>query len=240
MKIVELLMRESLPQKSFFRVFEVCSLLNVTPHEIRVWESEFPQVRSQKTADGQRIYRREVVVVLSAIKHLLYEKDLTVAGAQRVIAQSVELSSIWINDDVKASVVEPMPVLDMMPESECSPSLVACSEESVCSDELFLTEASRMLEDDDDFDEVVHQIYHHCADELVNVKADEIEPVYVGEMIQDAIIQKDLRDKQAKQLSKLEYEKTLHRLIESKKSLTDLIATLDKIHESNFWQNFYH
>src|SRR5580692_5796337 len=92
-RILELLMRESLPRRNFFRASEVTELLNIKPHEIRYWESEFPQVRPQKTKTGQRIYRRQDLIIFSAIKHLLLEKKLSLPAAQRIIAESDDLFS---------------------------------------------------------------------------------------------------------------------------------------------------
>lgn len=236
MKIVELLMRESLPQKNFFRVFEVCSLLKVEPHEIRHWETEFPQVRSQKTSDGQRIYSREAVVVLSLIKQLLHEKDFTLAGAQRVIAQSVGLSSIWEREE--APCAQPQEV-DTSLHAQAQAQAHANDETHEGGNELVLEEASRMLDDDDEFDEVAHQIYQQCGEELEKATMD-VPAFHVGEMIRDAMTQKDLREKQAKKLSKLEYEQALQKLTESKRSLTDLLSMLDSNNESAFGRKFSH
>lgn len=89
-KIFELSLRDLLPNKKFFNNYEVASLLNVRPEEVRSWEGDFPQIRSLRTAKGQRIYRKEDVVLFAAVKHLLKEKKLTIAGAQRVLAESDE------------------------------------------------------------------------------------------------------------------------------------------------------
>ncbi|MEW5848772.1 MAG: MerR family transcriptional regulator [Myxococcota bacterium] len=76
-----------LPDRRYFRIGEVATLLGVKPYVLRYWETEFPQVRPQKSRSGQRLYRRREVEQLIDIRHLLYERGFTIAGARKVLKE---------------------------------------------------------------------------------------------------------------------------------------------------------
>lgn len=71
-----------LPDKRYFRIGEVSDLLEVKPHVVRYWESEFPTLVPTKSPAQQRLYRKKDIESLFLIKHLLYEEGYTVAGAR--------------------------------------------------------------------------------------------------------------------------------------------------------------
>ncbi len=77
--------RESvvIPEKIYFKIGEVCELLDVQAHVLRYWESEFPQLAPQKNRSGQRSYRRKDVEISLRIKELLYDELYTIAGARK-------------------------------------------------------------------------------------------------------------------------------------------------------------
>ena len=72
-----------IPDKLFFRIGEVSSLLGLEPYVLRYWESEFPSLSPKKSGTGHRLYRRKDVELLLRIKHLLYEKRFTIDGARQ-------------------------------------------------------------------------------------------------------------------------------------------------------------
>ena len=74
-----------IPDKLYFRIGEVGSLLNLEPYVLRYWESEFPSLAPKKSASGHRLYRRKDVELLLKIKHLLYEKRYTIDGAKQFL-----------------------------------------------------------------------------------------------------------------------------------------------------------
>lgn len=75
-------MMDTVPDKTFFRIGEVSRILAVPPYVIRYWESEFKIIKPSRTRSDQRLYRRQDVQNLLAIKRLLYEEKFTVAGAR--------------------------------------------------------------------------------------------------------------------------------------------------------------
>ena len=43
----------AIPEKIFFKIGEVCDLLDVQAHVLRYWETEFQQLSPQKNRSGQ-------------------------------------------------------------------------------------------------------------------------------------------------------------------------------------------
>jgi len=77
----------AIPNKLFFRIGEASRLLGVPAHVLRYWEKEFPGVAPEKSSGGQRLYRRKDLELLLMIKHLLYERKFTIAGARQWLAE---------------------------------------------------------------------------------------------------------------------------------------------------------
>jgi DNA-binding transcriptional MerR regulator len=74
--------------KLYFKIGEVAEIVGVPAYVLRYWESEFKSIRPQKSRTQQRVYRRRDVVTLLRIKHLLYEKKFTIAGARAELKES--------------------------------------------------------------------------------------------------------------------------------------------------------
>jgi DNA-binding transcriptional MerR regulator len=73
----------AIPEKIFFKIGEVCDIVDVQAHVLRYWETEFPMLSPQKNRSGQRTYRRRDVEIALRIKDLLYEDLYTIAGAKK-------------------------------------------------------------------------------------------------------------------------------------------------------------
>jgi DNA-binding transcriptional MerR regulator len=73
----------AIPDKQYFKIGEVSRIIEVKPHVLRYWESEFSAIRPQKSRTNQRLYRRRDVELLLDIKRLLYQEGYTIAGANK-------------------------------------------------------------------------------------------------------------------------------------------------------------
>ncbi len=73
----------SLPEKLYYRIGEASRLVGVPPHVLRYWETKLPGLAPRKSEGGQRLYRRKDLELLLMIKHLLYERKFTIAGARQ-------------------------------------------------------------------------------------------------------------------------------------------------------------
>lgn len=69
-------------EKPFFKIGEVAEIVGVAPHVLRYWEQSFPGIRPTKSRGKQRLYRRSDIGTLLQVKHLLYERKFTIAGAR--------------------------------------------------------------------------------------------------------------------------------------------------------------
>ena len=72
-----------IPEKIYFKIGEVCELLDVQAHVLRYWETEFSMLSPQKNKSGQRGYRKRDVEMALRIKQLLYKEMFTIAGARK-------------------------------------------------------------------------------------------------------------------------------------------------------------
>jgi DNA-binding transcriptional MerR regulator len=76
------------PHKIFYSIGEVSSLTGLKSHILRYWESEFPTLKPEKRSNGRRAYRKSDILLVLAIKKLLYEEGYTIAGARKKIAEA--------------------------------------------------------------------------------------------------------------------------------------------------------
>jgi DNA-binding transcriptional MerR regulator len=77
----------SLAEERLYRIGEVCRLTDTKAFVLRYWETEFPMLQPVKSPKGHRLYRRQDIETVLAIKRLLYEEGFTIAGARRHLAE---------------------------------------------------------------------------------------------------------------------------------------------------------
>lgn len=83
----------AIPEKIFFKIGEVCDIVDVQAHVLRYWETEFPMLSPQKNRSGQRTYRRRDVEIALRIKELLYDDLYTIAGAKKKLQSELRETS---------------------------------------------------------------------------------------------------------------------------------------------------
>ena len=69
--------------KLYRSISEVSELLDVKPHVLRYWETQFSMLRPKKNRAGNRIYRPEDLKLLYRIRELLYDRRFTIEGARK-------------------------------------------------------------------------------------------------------------------------------------------------------------
>lgn len=82
-----------IPNKSFFKINEVCSLTNVKPYVLRFWESEFEEISPMTSSSGQKLYEHKDIEAILLIKKLLFDDKLTVESAKAEIKMCYRQSS---------------------------------------------------------------------------------------------------------------------------------------------------
>ena len=78
-----------IPDKLFFRIGEVCKIVDIEPFVLRFWETEFPNLAPEKSKAGHRVYKRKDIEMVLRIKELLYDEQYTIAGAKKKLAHEV-------------------------------------------------------------------------------------------------------------------------------------------------------
>lgn len=71
-----------IPNKSSFKVNEVCALTDVKSYVLRFWESEFPEISPLISSSGQKLYEHRDIEVILLIKKLLFEEKLSIEEAK--------------------------------------------------------------------------------------------------------------------------------------------------------------
>jgi DNA-binding transcriptional MerR regulator len=66
---------------------DVAASLDLPAHVLRFWETRFREIRPVKRAGGRRFYRPGDIVLVAAIRTLLYDDGYTIRGVQRLIRE---------------------------------------------------------------------------------------------------------------------------------------------------------
>lgn len=69
--------------KEYYSIGEVCELVDLKPHVLRYWESQFPALNPAKNRSGNRVYRRKEIKLILLVKQLLYNEKYTIEGARQ-------------------------------------------------------------------------------------------------------------------------------------------------------------
>ena len=74
-----------IPDRLYFKIGDVARLCGVEPYVLRFWETQFPQLKPNKSGTGQRLYRRREVELALEIKRLVHGEGYTIAGAKQAL-----------------------------------------------------------------------------------------------------------------------------------------------------------
>ncbi|MGA2754144.1 MAG: MerR family transcriptional regulator [Terracidiphilus sp.] len=79
----------AIPDRLYFKIGDVAELCGVETYVLRFWESQFPQLKPNKSGTGQRLYRRRDVEMAMEIKRLVHAEGYTLSGARAVLGQEL-------------------------------------------------------------------------------------------------------------------------------------------------------
>jgi DNA-binding transcriptional MerR regulator len=74
-------------KKHYYSIGEVCNVLDLKPHIIRYWETEFKQLKPDRTKGRSRRYTPEQIDMLRMVKDLLYIQKFTIKGVKNKLSQ---------------------------------------------------------------------------------------------------------------------------------------------------------
>jgi DNA-binding transcriptional MerR regulator len=78
----------TIPDRLYFKIGDVARICGVETYVLRFWESQFPQLKPNKSGTGQRLYRRREVELAVEIKRLVHAQGYTLAGARQALEDS--------------------------------------------------------------------------------------------------------------------------------------------------------
>jgi DNA-binding transcriptional MerR regulator len=73
--------------KEYYSISEVCDLVDLKPHVLRYWETQFAVLNPSKNRSGNRVYQRKEIKLIQLVKNLLYDEKYTVEGAKQKLEQ---------------------------------------------------------------------------------------------------------------------------------------------------------
>ena len=77
----------SIPDRLYFKIGDVARICGIETYVLRFWETQFPQLKPNKSGTGQRLYRRRDVELALEIKRLVHAEGYTLSGARQALEQ---------------------------------------------------------------------------------------------------------------------------------------------------------
>jgi DNA-binding transcriptional MerR regulator len=74
-----------IPDRLYFKIGDVARICGVETYVLRFWETQFPQLKPNKSGTGQRLYRRRDVELVVEIDRLVHKEGYTLAGARQAL-----------------------------------------------------------------------------------------------------------------------------------------------------------
>ena len=102
----------TIPDRLYFKIGDVARICGLETYVLRFWESQFPQLKPNKSGTGQRLYRRREVELFLEIQRLVHKEGYTLPGARQALEQ--------INR--RPAPQESKPQLESRPELQQTPS----------------------------------------------------------------------------------------------------------------------
>jgi|HubBroStandDraft_1064217.scaffolds.fasta_scaffold20823_2 DNA-binding transcriptional MerR regulator len=75
----------TIPDRLYFKIGDVAQICGLETYVLRFWETQFPQLKPNKSGTGQRLYRRREVELVLEIKRLVHGEGYTLAGARQAL-----------------------------------------------------------------------------------------------------------------------------------------------------------
>ena len=95
--------------KLYYSISEVSKIVELEQYVLRYWETEFSLLKPKKNRSGNRIYKTTDIQIIKKIKHLLYDKKFTIAGAIQYLKDE---SKSLTKDEVSEENSRDRPLMD--------------------------------------------------------------------------------------------------------------------------------
>jgi DNA-binding transcriptional MerR regulator len=70
-------------RRTFYSIGEVCEMLDLKPHVLRYWETQFPGLSPTKNRAGNRVYQADELELIALIRRLVHDERYTIEGARK-------------------------------------------------------------------------------------------------------------------------------------------------------------
>lgn len=74
-----------IPDRLYFKIGDVARICGIETYVLRFWETQFSQLKPNKSGTGQRLYRKRDVELVLEIQRLLHKEGYTIAGAKQAL-----------------------------------------------------------------------------------------------------------------------------------------------------------
>ena len=112
-----------IPNKSLFKMNEVCSITGVKPYVLRFWESEFAEINPTVSQSGQKLFSHGDIETIVLIKKLLFEDKMSIEEAKKSLLLNYNTSD-QLREDIDPDQISSVDQGDGGgAESECLPDL---------------------------------------------------------------------------------------------------------------------
>ena len=115
----------AIPDRLYFKIGDVGRICGLETYVLRFWESEFPQLKPNKSGTGQRLYRRRDVELVLEINRLVHKEGYTLAGARQALDQANRRGPQRAVPVAAAPEAQTGPQLAAQPDSQPSLMLAA-------------------------------------------------------------------------------------------------------------------
>jgi len=75
-------------KRRYYSISEVSDMMDLKPHILRYWETEFPLLRPRKNRAGNRAYTERDIKIVRVIRTLLYDEKYTIEGARQRLKEN--------------------------------------------------------------------------------------------------------------------------------------------------------
>jgi DNA-binding transcriptional MerR regulator len=96
-----------IPDRLYFKIGDVARICGVETYVLRFWETQFPQLKPNKSGTGQRLYRRRDVELALDIQRLVHKEGYTISGARQALEGGVRRGSAQPAAEAKAEAAQP-------------------------------------------------------------------------------------------------------------------------------------
>jgi DNA-binding transcriptional MerR regulator len=119
-----------IPDRLYFKIGDVARICGVETYVLRFWQTQFPQLKPNKSGTGQRLYRRNDVELVLKIKQLVHTEGYTLSGARQALEQAHSRKSPppQAKIDSKPILLEPPAVSAQSSQNAAATIAHACAE----------------------------------------------------------------------------------------------------------------